>query len=375
MNETDTIDPHPVLSFFHICSQVLEGDKGPFIQTFGIILFVIVFNFLFGAALTKLRARFLNGHQIWAYSFVSALRKPFTYLVWFVALICSVDILASTLLHIHLTNIHLLISIGIILSFGWFLLRWNNKIVQNIMEMSQTHKISLTPSKLDLISKLATICVIFITIFLLMDATGRNMQTLIAFGGIGGLALAFASQQMIANFFGGVMVYITQPFTIGEWVNIPEKQIEGHIEEIGWYLTRIRNFEKRPIYVPNSIFTQNIVITPSRMSHERFYQIIGIRYSDINAAKTIIENIKQMLMQHPAIDHHLSFDAFLKSFGQTALDIEVSAYIPFISTTRLSAVKQDILLQIANIISAAGAEIATPVNVLEQYNSLMKKNK
>ncbi len=108
------------------------------------------------------------------------------------------------------------------------------------------------------------------------------------------------------------MVYMTQPFTIGEWVNLPERKIEGHIEEIGWYLTRIRNFDKRPIYVPNSIFTQTIVITPSRMSHERFHHTIGLRYQDIKVVKSIIDNIKLMLMKHSAIDHHLSVDVFLK---------------------------------------------------------------
>ena len=165
------------------------------------------------------------------------------------------------------------------------------------------------------------------------------MQTLIAFGGIGGLALAFASQQVISNFFGGLMVYLTSPFTIGEWVNIPDRNIEGHIEEIGWYLTRIRNFEKRPIYVPNSVFTQTIVITPSRMSHERFHPVIGLRYQDINVVKPIIDNIKLMLLHHPSIDHHVGVDVYLISFSASALDIEISAYMLTTSDIKFSCIE------------------------------------
>ncbi len=369
MNE----EPYNPLSFFHICSKALEGNYGPLIQILGIVFFVLIFNFFIRALLINLKMRFGNQHKIWALSFVSALHKPLFYFVWFVASLCAIDTVISSVFTFHLANIHLILSIGAVLAFGWFLLRWNAQVVHYMMEMSQSHQISLTPSKLDLIGKVATISVIFVTIFLLMDVTGRNMQTLIAFGGIGGLALAFASQQVVSNFFGGLMIYITQPFTIGEWVNLPERQIEGHIEEIGWYLTRIRNFDKRPIYVPNSIFTQTIVITPSRMSHERFHDTIGLRYRDIKVIKPIIDNIKLMLIKHPAIDHQLNVEVFFKNFGPSALDVEISAYVSLTADARFPAVRQDILLKIADIIMQEGAEIATPTNIVEFHGGLMMK--
>ncbi len=362
------------LSFFHICSKVLEGSYGPLMQTLGIVLFVLIFNFVIKALLLNLRTRFGKQQKVWALSFVSALHKPLAYFVWFVAALCAIDIIISSLFTFHLANMHLVLSIGSVLAFGWFLMRWNNQVVHYMMEMSQSHRISMAPSKLDLMGKVVTISVIFITIFLLMDVTGRNMQTLIAFGGIGGLALAFASQQVVANFFGGFMIYITQPFTIGEWVNLPERQIEGHIEEIGWYLTRIRNFEKRPIYVPNSVFTQTIVITPSRMSHERFYHMIGLRYRDIQVVKPIIDSIKLMLLKNAAIDHQLNVDVFLKNFGPSALDIEISAYMSTVSGAHFPAIRQDILLKIAEIVAQAGAEIATPTNIVEIRGGVLVKN-
>ena len=369
MNE----EPHP-LSFFHICSSVLEGRYGHFLQVLGIVLFVLIFNFFIKTLLLKLRQNFVKHQKIWALSFVAALHKPLSYYVWFVAVICAIDTIISRFFATHLTNIHLLLSGGGVLAFGWFLQRWNNELMHYMMEMSQSHKILLKPGKLDLIGKLATISIIFVTIFLLMDVTGHNMQTLIAFGGIGGLALAFASQQVVSNFFGGLMIYLTQPFTIGEWVNLPERHIEGHIEEIGWYLTRIRNFEKRPIYVPNSVFTQTIVITPSRMSHERFHHTIGLRYRDIQVVKPIIELIKLMLLKHSAIDHNLNVDVFFTNFGASALDIEISAYIAISSGIRFQAVRQEILLKIAEIVAKEGAEIATPTNIVEIQGSVMMKN-
>jgi MscS family membrane protein len=360
-----------VLSFFRLCSRLLEGGYGTAVQTLSIILFVLIFNFFIKALLFRLRARFTNQQNIWALSFLSALNKPLYFFVWFVAAVCALDGISASAFSAHLPNLHIIISVVGVLTFGWFLLRWNQKVVRSMMEMSRNNKIALIPSKLDLMSKLATIAILFVTIFLLMDVTGRNMQTLIAFGGIGGLALAFASQQVVSNFFGGFMVYITQPFTIGEWINLPERKIEGHIEEIGWYLTRIRDFEKRPVYVPNSVFTQTLVITPSRMSHERFHPIIGLRYSDIHVIKSIVDDIRLMLLKHPKIDQQVNIEVFFKNFGPSTLDIEISAYVSKSSGVKFPQVRQELLLKIASIVTEYGAEISTPTNIVEIQGGVM----
>ena len=364
---------HNPLEVFHYCSQILEGRYGPLVQTVGVILFVLIFNFAIKAFLYKLGQRFANQQKIWALSFVSALHKPLFYFVWFAAALCTLDIILSSVFQLRLPYMHLLLSVGAVLAFGWFLMRWNHKVVHHMLELSKSHKIALSPGKLDIMSKVATISVIFITLFLLMDVTGRSMQTLIAFGGIGGLALAFASQQVISNFFGGLMIYITQPFTIGEWVNLPDKKVEGHIEEIGWYLTRIRNFEKRPIYVPNSIFTQTIVLTPSRMTHERFHYTIGIRYQDLSLIKKVVDKIKLMLAQHAAVDHRINTDVFFNSFGSTALTIEISAYIALGSGKPINSIKQDLLLKVAEAVEQEGAQIATPGTSINIPEGIMLK--
>lgn len=355
--------------YLHQCCKAFEGHYGPFIQILGIIVLVLVCNFFLRAILFKLYNVFQKKHKLWSLSFVSALHKPLSYFVWFVAGLTSLDLVTFGLFSFHLSNMHLVLSIGAVLAFGWFLLRWNAKFLHYGLELSQNSQFSYSISKLDLMSKVATIVIIFVTLFLLMDVTGRNMHTLIAFGGIGGLALAFASQQVVANFFGGMMVYLTKPFTLGEWVNLPERKIEGHIEEIGWYLTRIRNFEKRPIYVPNSVFTQSIVITPSRMSHERFHHTIGLRYNDIGVIKVIVDSIKLMLLKHPHIDQGAKIDVYFVNFGASSLDINVSAYVSVSSGVSFSGIRQELLLKIAEIVSQNGAEMATPTHIIELQGS------
>ena len=68
------------------------------------------------------------------------------------------------------------------------------------------------------------------------------------------------------------MVYLDRPFKVGDWIRSPDKDIEGTVEKIGWRLTTIRTFDKRPLYVPNQVFTNVSVQNPSRMSHRRIYE-------------------------------------------------------------------------------------------------------
>lgn len=347
-------------SILQACAKAIEGRYGPLTQALFLIFLVIIFNYFIKSFLHKIYNHYANKQKIWKSSFISALYKPLSYYVWFLAIVISLDLLSSSLGFAHLPQLHLMLSLAGVLALGWFFLRWNKKATQAMLEQSHQQKIALTPSKLDLLSKLATITIIFFTILLLLEVSGRSVQTLIAFGGIGGVALAFASQQVISNFFGGLMVYLTHPFSIGEQVNIPERKIEGKVEEIGWYMTRIRSADYQPIYVPNSIFAQAIVITPSRMSHFHLDETIGIRYADVKKVEAIVEEIKKMLYDYPHIDHHQKIDVHFSKFGPHALDLEISAFIAKTAPIYFNAVKQDVLLKIASIIESHEAEIAPP---------------
>lgn len=354
-----------LLTILNIPSEALDGSYGPIGKIIGVALVVLLFNFFIKTLLISLKGRFEKENRIWRLSFVTALQPPLAAFVWFMVALYTIDTLSENLFDLPLSYTHTLLKIGAVVAFGWFLLRLNKQVIVNIKEANQKRSPPLTLSELDQISKLVTIVIIFITAFLLLDAMGSSIQTLIAFGGIGGLALAFSSQQVISNFFGGFMVNITQPFNIGEWVSLPDKNIEGHVEQIGWYLTCIRGLDKRPVYVPNSLFTQTIVITPSRMTHERFLHTVGLRYCDIKVVSQVVKNIELMLLNNSAIDSQLPVYVYLKNFAPSSIDIALSAYIPITFKSRFFAIKQELLLAIAEIIEKENAEIAMPTSVVE----------
>jgi MscS family membrane protein len=192
---------------------------------------------------------------------------------------------------------------------------------------------------------------------MLLEATGRSFSTLIAFGGIGGLALAFASQEIISNFFGGFMIYITQPFAIDDWILLPDLSVEGVVEQIGWYTTHIRSLDKQPMYIPNSLFNKQVVITRSRMSHRQIKEVVGVRSEDYNKLRAITEDIEKQLRKHHDIDHSQSIIVRFSGYGPSTLDIYISAYTNKVDTSSYMRVKEAILFAIGDTIARHGAEI------------------
>ena len=206
---------------------------------------------------------------------------------------------------------------------------------------------------------------VFITaVLVMMQTLGFSIAGILAFGGIGGIAVGFAAKDLLANFFGGLMIYLDRPFQIGDWICSPDRDLEGTVEEIGWRQTRIRTFSQRPIYVPNSVFANIIIENPSRMSHRRVYETIGVRYDDVQVLDAIIDDVKQMLMGHGEIDQTQTMIVNVNEFNESSVDFFVYTFTRTTNWIKYHEVKHDVLLKIAAIIESHHAQIAYPTRVL-----------
>jgi MscS family membrane protein len=202
-----------------------------------------------------------------------------------------------------------------------------------------------------------------------LQSVGVTISGLLAFGGIGGIAVGFAAKDLLANFFGGLSIYLDRPFTIGDWVRSPDREIEGTVEDIGWRLTRIRTFDQRPLYVPNAVFSQISLENPSRMFNRRIYETIGLRYQDADKIPAIIEQVKHMLEQHDDIDPSRTLIVNFVSFGPSSLDFFVYTFTKTTVWVDFHQIKQDVLLKILDIIHANGADVAFPTRTLHVEHS------
>lgn len=344
----------------------LDGVYGWYWEILTILGVVIIFNFAFKKLLLFLKNKFHGKNQILKESFVTSLYTPLSCFVWFFAAVEIIDFISLQIIsRTILPYKDQILGIGLILALGWFLLRWKNNVTKYFLSLNKTMKKRYDAATIDIVDKILTVTIILLVILLLLEITGSNLNTLIAFGGISGLALAFASQEVIASFFGGLMTYITQPFVIGDWIILPEKNIEGHVEEIGWYMTKVRTFDKTPIYVPNSNFSKIVVINPSRMSHRRIKQVFGMRYCDFPQMKAVMEEIKTMLRNSSDIVSEMSQGAYFVAFNSYSLDIEVSAYTYETTTEGFKKIREQLFFAIGDIFAKYNVEFAFPTTTVE----------
>lgn len=141
----------------------------------------------------------------------------------------------------------------------WIFLRLKREILKLFVWKSRQRQILIDPSSLNFIGKIASAIIVFIGILFILDLLGIDIIPLIAFGGIGAAALGFSAKDIMANFFGGLMLHVARPFVVGDLLAINKEQIEGYVEEIGWYMTCIRNMEKEMLYMPNAVLSSMVI--------------------------------------------------------------------------------------------------------------------
>ena len=150
-----------------------------------------------------------------------------------------------------------------------------------------------------------------------------------------------------------------KPFSVGDWIYSPDRDVEGDVEEIGWRKTKILTFAKTPIYVSNSIFTDIIIENKGRMKSRRINEIIPLRYMDIAKVEKIVKEIKEMLTNHININHRLITIVALDSITPAAvLNLKLYVFTNTIEWVRHTEIKQDILIKVIEIIQSNGGELA-----------------
>lgn len=236
---------------------------------------------------------------------------------------------------------------------------------ENFLEKSKEGDIDTDEITIRVIARLLRLTVMITAGLVILQTLGISIAGALAFGGVGDIAIGFVAQDLLANFFGGVIIYLDRPFKVSDWVRSPDREIEGTVEDIGWRVTVIRTFDKRPLYIPNSVFTKISVENPSRMLNRRIYETIGLRYKDAAKVGEIIAAVKEMLQKHEDIDTDNTLIVNFNKMRASSLDFFVYTFTKTTNWVEYHEVKQDVLLKIIDNIHEHGADIAFSTTTLD----------
>ncbi len=354
MNGTET--------FMRILNTV--GLESWVVQVFVTVLTTAVLAFATRRLVARLRAALLRTPGVWDESFAEALGPPVRAFVWIAGIAFAIEIIRDEMGTAIFEAADPIRDIGLIATVAWFPVRFIRIAEANFIANREAKGEEVDRATLDAIAKLLRLSVMITAFLVALQTLGFSISGVLAFGGIGGIAVGFAAKDLLANFFGGLMIYLDRPFLVGDWIRSPDRQIEGTVERIGWRLTVIRGFDTRPLYIPNSMFANIALENPSRMRNRRIYETIGIRYEDAGVMGSIVADVEAMLRAHDdiAADKFLmvNFDALAPS----SLDFFVYCYTRTKQWAEYHAVKQDVLLRIIEIVDRHGAETAFPTSTV-----------
>jgi len=340
------------------------------LQAFLVILLALFANHLQKKLLSRLLVKLEKTQTKWDDILMSALQKPLSLIIWVAGISFAAKIIQKATGAIIFDAIFTLRDAAIIGALAWFLVglihRGEQKILKEDSEIDQT--------TLDAIAKLLRISVVITALLITLQTLGYSISGVLAFGGIGGVAVGFAAKDLLANFFGGLIIYLDRPFAVGDWIRSPDREIEGTIEKIGWRVTRIRTFEKRPLYIPNSVFTTIAVENPTRMLNRRIKETFGIRYDDASKMEIITKKVKEMLKNHQEIDSAKTLIVNFNAFAPSSMDFFIYTFTKTTDWIHFHEVKEDVLLRVLKIVEDEGAQMAFPTSTIHLGDEeLLKK--
>lgn len=287
-------------------------------------------------------------------------------------LLCAAVVMLSQYLEMAITDFHLKLLSPTIINYiqtillGAIVLNMLFFFVNRLEERQVNKGADRTSAKL--ITRVLKIAIFISIVLLFGEHLGMSLSGLMTFGGIGGIAIGFASKDVLSNFFSGIMLYFDRPFNIGDWITSPDRQIEGVVVEIGWRITKIMTFENRPLYVPNSLFSAISVENPGRMTNRRINTQLGLRYEDSDKVGAVVNEIRSMLQNNPKIDTTQTLLVYFDAFADSSLNIMVYCFTKTVKWAEWLEVQQEVYLKIIEIVHQQGADFAFPSETIYMDN-------
>jgi MscS family membrane protein len=236
---------------------------------------------------------------------------------------------------------------------------YSGVLVNSYMNEAIDGKSQMTKTVFPILSKLIKAVLIIIAVAAIaVEFNFKQLSSILAGVGIGGAALALASQDLIKNFFGGFVILTDKSFSVGDWIKVDS--FDGTVEELGLRSTKIRTIEKEIVIIPNSRFADREVVNYSFRENRRVNFTLGVVYgTSLEKIKTVIDKIKTMLDNHPMVKADSSL-VRLSDFGTSSLEITVQYLTNTTNYNEYMDIKQDINFKIIELFNDENIEFAFP---------------
>ncbi|MEN8119537.1 MAG: mechanosensitive ion channel family protein [Bacteroidota bacterium] len=214
----------------------------------------------------------------------------------------------------------------IIFNIAWMLNRLFDALVNEyLMPLVEKSDSDLDDQLLPIARKGIKITVWVIAIVVGLNNAGYDIGALLAGLGIGGLALAMAAKDSVANLFGGFTIFTDKPFTIHD--RIKADGFDGTVEEIGIRSTRLKTLEGRMVTIPNALFASESIENISSETRRKIALDLGLTYdTSPDSMQEAMDILQEIAKNNKSVDNDDVVTAFTE-FGDSAMIIRFVYYI------------------------------------------------
>ena len=209
--------------------------------------------------------------------------------------------------------------------------------------------------------RLTRIVLVIIALVAALAVFGLNVTTTLAGLGIGGLAVALAAQKTLENLIGGVSLLMDKAVHVGDICRIGDQL--GTVEDIGLRSLKLRTVDQTLLVVPNGSLAQMQFGNLTGRSKLLINQTFALRIeTELDQLRFVLDRVQGMLDKHPKIEPGTS-RIRITSFVGAAFALELVAYGKTGDWAQLTAIRQEVILKIAEIVEACGARFAAPTQL------------
>lgn len=244
----------------------------------------------------------------------------------------------------------------------WLIYKLINVLADYLSEITSKTESKLDDQLVPLIRKTLKVFVVILGLLALLQNAGINVASVLAGLGLGGLAVALAARDTLANFFGSITIFMDKPFQIGDWVEIDGRH--GTVEEVGFRSTRIRTFENSVLAIPNATLANAFIHNYGLRQYRRLKMVLNLTYSTkAEQVEAFVEGIKAIIQANPHTRKDF-YEVHFNSFGAHSLDVLVYAFFNVPDWSTELQQRHHLLLEILRLAGDIGVEFAFPTQTL-----------
>ncbi len=253
-----------------------------------------------------------------------------------------------------------LLKLGYTISLFWFLYNLVEFLRGPITRFAERAGRLNAEHLAEFLIKVIRFAVLIFAFLIALQQFGINISALLASLGIGGLAVALAAKDTLANFFGGIMVIADNPFSKGDWVLIDGKY-EGIVESIGLRTTKLRTFEKSILTIPNSLVATTSIENFSRRKVRRVKMFLPFELSaPVEKVLKTVDEIREYLKNHPRTAKNQVVLVYLDRIGEYAYEVLVYCFTDTANWEEWLRIKQEWIENFVKIAEKNGVKLAVP---------------